>query len=741
MFLFIINWFKKQKHSMSSEKINLTDAEKTLSTYRSLSMFLSKFGMLCICAIASFLFLVFLPSELLVAQESSAIPAGSKWGLLSDVSAGGISIKVSGGTVSKNNDVIVANNVYSLYSGFLLPVNYSVRQSVIEKASLFFTGKALTSFSTYDKYFTQWLFPVSKWQDFKPVDVPWQSALSQSNLLDTFSLTCLSSTKLIDSFCRKNVDNFLAAFPYYDLKNSYDELQTIFQSIDDEYGAKKCDALLKYSSRSLDYSSQVQKIFSSCPGMYLQKFLVQKEFSELVTELTNKTYLSKIYVNKEISQLKLLSFFSNIYYSFASNNADYQAILTYLTFSEQYIQSFKDDFFFIDLIYFYNNRYIASAIAWTNADRIELKDSIKLIKERLQVLNKWWSLLDPKFSLESIASRELIAYFADQNVHASASTPTVSVEQQFKSFLAQYPSFDVVQSNMISQKEINIKWKITISAQDQKSKVYTILLKFAPDGLNVDRIINVRVEWEDALSQTLASIVKQKPLTFNQLIELIKSNAPLSNSTTIQWCDFIKNQLSSISRDSFINSCDDRVIVIAKAWIIYEFTLQTGNLKSVMVSDKSIQSQVPQIDGVISGTALIKYIAGVLSLTKVIAESNVSLSTQQQISSVFRQFLWVELSDLESIGSSQKLFKVGFVLGKYNFVWIIDLQKNYQLKGLSFVDDLWESRTITIPVKGFTLELITQQLPVVNSFKLDPIKYIEAIDPAAVTTYKEKIAK
>lgn len=662
-----------------------------------------------------------------------------------------IKIHILQGTIKNTWDFIFSTNNLIEYKDFVMPNN-----------SLIYNDLPIKDKSQFNS-----------WYDIKDIENFMQNivftnseTLEQKNriiitlplketIFDTFYLNCTNDTKLINSICNNYIQNFLNTFYIYDIPKDYDWLKQVFENIKTtKYKKPFCDKLKIYILYSNDTNKILEDMFISCWTEYIDKYQTLNMFFEIKDQL-EKWYINEtLYQNNMLNNYKLISYQQIIYNDLLKQKINSIRFDTYITYLQSILKKpEKIDAFYIDTIYRFNNYYIKNVlnnIKYKTSDN--KKDEIDNILKNIEKLNNWDELLWYQWLKDQITNKDIILtknnsyeiiwdYNEENNI--------LDFVENIKNF-----SFIKIIKTKISWDKVKVWWYFSIENWEQNETLYSsIILNKKENKLIIEKI---NVDDYEELNKALDNIIKIKEYTIPEIYEYIKQNIYIFESKdNITTCELIQNNINSISEwdDSIKNlnlmECNSQKISILKEQeneesttkIYYKITLDNFNITNIMISDKNIETDINNmLKNINTNNVTINNIIWQIitytpeQKTYIQQWSNNIIITIEDL----KQFLGIVPNDVAEL-KNEILLDIS--IQWTDFVWKYNT-KTKELWPIYFkVSSEIEIEKTNLEIKWFNLILREENINTINSFTINPIKFIQNIDPKTLNYYESIISQ
>jgi hypothetical protein len=311
-------------------------------------------------------------------------------------------------------------------------------------------------------------------------------------------------------------------------------------------------------------------------------------------------------------------------------------------------------------------------------------------------------------------------------------------------------SFLRIINEKVSENKIKISWYLSIKLDDSNIPLYLWFIIKNIDNKPIIESININ-EYDD-LNNTISNIIKQKDYTITEIYQYIQNNINifLSNNN-ISTCDIILDKMEKIKDDNKeINNIDimecnwNKINILKeeeKIKTYYKIIMENFNIKDISISDKNIENEIKQyLNNINTNHITIPNI-----IWEIISHKKKFISTTQEWSNNIiitiedlERYLWIMPKD---IAEYNKIILIDFSINSINFIWDYDV-KSKKLWQLYFKYNIENDKDINNTLKkedlfinNFEIYLKEDNQNQINEFLVDPINYINNIDPTVVANY------
>ena len=627
------------------------------------------------------------------------------------------------------------------FSGLILP-----RTVLIDQAKWNTYAEPILN-STYDKNLINSYFLdifVTPLQKTTLNSKPYAGLPVQWGIKQFFGLSCLDTISAGSFVCQHYVNQFLKSFYVYDLawvggNNALSDTFTVnTQPIPDEFFSiyeklkynsnnqkRFCSGILQYLQYGGKNDNRFWEIFSDCGSEEYATYTELRDF------LTIKESLALGYVDAKVSSSKLL----NEYKLFVMQQLLYKALLasedansllqSYLSFlsdlllreanrSSQLINQFARDFSY-----------------WYNVSIVDpyLKDEkSKIDKETRNTLTtRLFSIHNGNKTLNFIG----LAKQTTLNIDTTSTLWTLekshhqNLEELFRANLP--GQFRL--TSLVNHEETE---SLVVKGLDRDTDVkLEAVIKFDGVKLYVEK---VSISGNKALESFVNALLERDHYVFVKMLQLISDNLAIADQSSTLKLDLCAELKQKYPTGLLL--CSDTKIQIEKgqteqaSGTIYTFLLQKGSLIWVEISDKILETKVLQNLDIwkITKDTLAPMIPVIINYEPKDEISGFGMKEQLLVNDKFMKHFSKAPKKVEVSWGSVRIY---FEVEGINFIGGYDVVTN-RLAPISL--DFWAARKPII-IQKMELNLDDQHRDELNAFLLNPINYVQKINPNLVKKY------
>ena len=627
------------------------------------------------------------------------------------------------------------------FSGLILP-----RIVLIDQAKWNTYAEPILN-STYDKNLINSYFLdifVTPLQKTTLNSKPYAGLPVQWDIKQFFGLSCLDTISAGSFVCQHYVNQFLKSFYVYDLawvggNNAMndtftvntqpipDEFFTIYEKLKYNSNNQKrfCSGILQYLQYGGKNDNRFWEIFSDCGSEEYATYTELRDF------LTIKESLALGYVDAKVSSSKLL----NEYKLFVMQQLLYKALLasedansllqSYLSFlsdlllreanrSSQLINQFARDFSY-----------------WYNVSIVDpyLKDEkSKIDKETRNTLTtRLFSIHNGNKTLNftGLAKQTTLTIDTTNTLWTPEKSDSQNLEELFR---ANLPS-QFRLTSLTNQEETQ---SLVVKGLDRDTDVrLEAVIKFDGVKLYVEK---VSISANKALESFVNALLERDHYVFVKMLQLISDNLAIADQSSTLKLDLCAELKQKYPTGLLL--CSDTKIQIEKgqteqtSGTIYTFLLQKGSLIWVEISDKILETKVLQNLDIwkITKDTLAPMIPVIVNYEPKDEISGFGMKEQLLVNDKFMKYFSKAPKKVEVSWGSVRIY---FEVEGINFIGGYDVVTN-RLAPISL--DFWAARKPII-IQKMELNLDDQHRDDLNAFLLNPINYVQKINPNLVKKY------
>lgn len=627
------------------------------------------------------------------------------------------------------------------FSGLILP-----RTVLIDQAKWNTYAEPILN-STYDKNLINSYFLdifVTPLQKTTLNTKPYAGLPVQWGIKQFFGLSCLDTISAGSFVCQHYVNQFLKSFYVYDLawvggNNAMsdtftvntqpipDEFFTIYEKLKYNSNNQKrfCSGILQYLQYGGKNDNRFWEIFSDCGSEEYATYTELRDF------LTIKESLALGYVDAKVSSSKLL----NEYKLFVMQQLLYKALLASED-ANSLLQSYLS--FLSDLLLKESNRnwelinqFTRDFTYWYNVSIVDpyLKDEkSKIDKETRNTLTtRLFSIHNGNKTLNftGLAKQTTLTIDTTSTLWTPEKSNSQNLEELFR---ANLPS-QFRLTSLTNQEETQ---SLIVKGLDRDTDVrLEAVIKFDGVKLYVEK---VSISGNKALESFVNALLERDHYVFVKMLQLISDNlaiADQSSSLKLDLCAELKQKYPT-----GLLLCSDSKIQIEKgqteqaSGTIYTFLLQKGSLIWVEISDKILETKVLQNLDIwkITKDTLAPMIPVIVNYEPKDEISGFGMKEQLLVNDKFMKYFSKAPKKVEVSWGSVRIY---FEVEGINFIGGYDVITN-RLAPISL--DFWSARKPII-IQKMELNLDDQHRDDLNAFLLNPINYVQKINPNLVKKY------
>ena len=601
--------------------------------------------------------------------------------------------------------------------------------------------------STYDKNLINSYFLdifVTPLQKTTLNSKPYAGLPVQWDIKQFFGLSCLDTISAGSFVCQHYVNQFLKSFYVYDLAWAWgsgamsdtftvntqpipDEFFSIYEKLKYNSNNQKrfCSGILQYLQYGGNNDNRFWEIFSDCGSEEYATYTELRDF------LTIKESLALGYVDAKVSSSKLL----NEYKLFVMQQLLYKALLASED-ANSLLQSYLS--FLSDLLLKESNRnwelinqFTRDFTYWYNVSIVDpyLKDEkSKIDKETRNTLTtRLFSIHNGNKTLNftGLAKQTTLTIDTTSTLWTPEKSNSQNLEELFR---ANLPS-QFRLTSLTNQEETQ---SLVVKGLDRDTDVrLEAVIKFDGVKLYVEK---VSISANKALESFVNALLERDHYVFVKMLQLISDNLAIADQNSTLKLDLCAELKQKYPTGLLL--CSDSKIQIEKgqteqaSGTIYTFLLQKGSLIWVEISDKILETKVLQNLDIwkITKDTLAPMIPVIVNYEPKDEISGFGMKEQLLVNDKFIKYFSKAPKKVEVSWGSVRIY---FEVEGINFIGGYDVVTN-RLAPISL--DFWAARKPII-IQKMELNLDDQHRDDLNAFLLNPINYVQKINPNLVKKY------
>ena len=627
------------------------------------------------------------------------------------------------------------------FSGLILP-----RTVLIDQAKWNTYAEPILN-STYDKNLINSYFLdifVTPLQKTTLNTKPYAGLPVQWDIKQFFGLSCLDTISAGSFVCQHYVNQFLKSFYVYDLAWAWgsgamsdtftvntqpipDEFFSIYEKLKYNSNDQKrfCSGILQYLQYGGKNDNRFWEIFSDCGSEEYATYTELRDF------LTIKESLALGYVDAKVSSSKLL----NEYKLFVMQQLLYKALLASED-ANSLLQSYLS--FLSDLLLKESNRnwelinqFTRDFTYWYNVSIVDpyLKDEkSKIDKETRNTLTtRLFSIHNGNKTLNftGLAKQTTLTIDTTSTLWTPEKSNSQNLEELFR---ANLPS-QFRLTSLVNHEETE---SLVVKGLDRDTDVkLEAVIKFDGVKLYVEK---VSISGNKALESFVNALLERDHYVFVKMLQLISDNLAIADQSSTLKLDLCAELKQKYPTGLLL--CSDSKIQIEKgqteqaSGTIYTFLLQKGSLIWVEISDKILETKVLQNLDIwkITKDTLAPMIPVIVNYEPKDEISGFGMKEQLLVNDKFMKYFSKAPKKVEVSWGSVRIY---FEVEGINFIGEYDVITN-RLAPISL--DFWAARKPII-IQKMELNLDDQHRDELNAFLLNPINYVQKINPNLVKKY------
>ena len=627
------------------------------------------------------------------------------------------------------------------FSGLILP-----RTVLINQAKWNAYAEPILN-STYDKNLINSYFLdifVTPLQKTTLNTKPYAGLPVQWGIKQFFGLSCLDTISAGSFVCQHYVNQFLKSFYVYDLawvggNNATSDTFTVnTQPIPDEFFSiyeklkynsnnqkRFCSGILQYLQYGGKNDNRFWEIFSDCGSEEYATYTELRDFLTIKESLALGYVDAKVSSSKMLNEYKLFVMQQLLYKAFLASEDANSLLQSYLSFLSDLL--LKESNRNWELI----NQFTRDFTYWYNVSIIDpyLKDEkSKIDKETRNTLTtRLFSIHNGNKTLNFTG----LAKQTTLNIDTTSTlwTPEKSDSQNLEElFRANLPS-QFRLTSLTNQEETE---SLIVKGLDRDTDVrLEAVIKFDGVKLYVEK---VSISGNKALESFVNALLERDHYVFVKMLQLISDNLAIADQNSTLKLDLCAELKQKYPTGLLL--CSDTKIQIEKgqteqaSGTIYTFLLQKGSLIWVEISDKILETKVLQNLDIwkITKDTLAPMIPVIVNYEPKDEISGFGMKEQLLVNDKFMKYFSKAPKKVEVSWGSVRIY---FEVEGINFIGGYDVITN-RLAPISL--DFWAARKPII-IQKMELNLDDQHRDDLNAFLLNPINYVQKINPNLVKKY------
>lgn len=628
-----------------------------------------------------------------------------------------VRVIIKQGPLTLDAETLTTTNNLITYKGFVLP-----KTAILPLNSRFqdisYFANSWYDVNYLDLYMSWFVFTSYKSQD---VVTDKQMIPLPTTLSKYLELSCLTSPRVTDIFCKPVFDEAIKVLPLYDLSSDYLGLTKISQAIKwTSYYPSFCDAIKKYIFFSNDSEREIRDIMLSCGKDYEESVWDFVSFRSIQEQLQRETISSTVTPSALLNSYKLLSVLHEIYYEIVVGNVlnatrinGYNNYVEALLKTPNLIQPF-----YFDVIARYNNNFLmpqlANAIVATRWDKV---NDYKKLLDHLKKLNQWDTIAGYQWLWLKVVNPTLV------NLWATGFEYTGSIIELDKLFTQSYDFADFVvrDTRQLDNSTLSVSGLLRFTTPTTLTNNTSMTVnfiyqnqRFFVQSIQLPASVSVQTEVNKQLA------IKSVPMSEVYTMILYYSK---DQSTTVQ------NICSYYSSDKTMTKCTDKQIDFTINKINYSFVYKKDGITSYTISDKVLETSAKALYGTTISLTKNPIDAITLIVSYRIGDGT---TNQPPIQTWWQQEISIQ-KNFELIGATinkitqnKWYYVVNFKLKNYEYTAVYDV-KTSTIKGLWIIVN-----KITHVIRNFTFSFDTAKVDELSLFENDPITFLLQKDPLTV---------
>ena len=603
------------------------------------------------------------------------------------------------------DNLISSNNIIS-YSWFVIPSNKEISNSLINNAEL------IANNSYWKNEIEEVIRENLSWNSwFSSIEAANLRWIRWNDIINHFWLSCIESIKISSYLCNKNINNFIENFYLYNIRADLEWFKNIYRNSNITQKELICEWILKHQQRNQINDDYIIEIWNLCSDTIQKNIIKSSEFISFVKE-ERSNLTSRVYHNNDINNYKILSFQSKIF----RDRTDIRLISSYLTFVEELLGRRELNQNYIDIVYYYNNRYLNNFISSIRSSnqRQERDQSLDRISWILNNINNW-NRISWYVWISNTANKDLVSYFEwSQHWSAWNNRPVT--------FLAIYENY-ISRTNNYSELNRNINNSLR---KVQSSGILNVWEK----NVNIEFILknewsqfyieSLKLNSNKEIEEDLNRYIKNDNITINNLINYMERANILNNfnpwQVVVNICDELKIEFNRLEI-----TCSQSQITIIDWWDKNILNLNWQVLVWFQSSNKEIEIKWNDLinNNNIFWINIIDFYYDINSSNNNIANEDDNEEEWfdiNEVNYINRLISWMFGSDVKIISNkSNRLYNIEFNIKWLNINWDLNIWNNNKLNNIIITN------RNDAQLSWFEINLVSNNQTLINQIKNDPI--------------------
>ena len=627
------------------------------------------------------------------------------------------------------------------FSGLILP-----RTVLIDQAKWNTYAEPILN-STYDKNLINSYFLdifVTPLQKTTLNSKPYAGLPVQWGIKQFFGLSCLDTISAGSFVCQHYVNQFLKSFYVYDLAWAWgsgamsdtftvntqpipDEFFTIYEKLKYNSNNQKrfCRGILQYLQYGGKNDNRFWEIFSDCGSEEYATYTELRDFLTIKESLALGYVDAKVFSSKLLNEYKLFVMQQLLYKALLASEDANSLLQSYLSFLSDLL--LKESNRNWELI----NQFTRDFTYWYNVSIVDpyLKDEkSKIDKETRNTLTtRLFSIHNGNKTLNftGLAKQTTLTIDTTSTLWTPEKSNSQNLEELFRVNL---PS-QFRLTSLTNQEETQ---SLIVKGLDRDTDVkLEAMIKFDGVKLYVEK---VSISGNKALESFVNALLERDHYVFVKMLQLISDNLAIADQSSTLKLDLCAELKQKYPTGLLL--CSDSKIQIEKgqteqaSGTIYTFLLQKGSLIWVEISDKILETKVLQNLDIwkITKDTLAPMIPVIVNYEPKDEISGFGMKEQLLVNDKFMKYFSKAPKKVEVSWGSVRIY---FEVEGINFIGGYDVVTN-RLAPISL--DFWAARKPII-IQKMELNLDDQHRDDLNAFLLNPINYVQKINPNLVKKY------
>ena len=654
-----------------------------------------------------------------------------------------IEIFIKEWSITFTGSIVQSANNFATYKGFVLPKNISVSRNLPIK------GIEELSVPNYDPrelwlFMKNFIFTTNE----EIVDTKRTNkslSVGNNSIVDYFNLSCTQSYKLIQTVCQDFFLSFIDVLYVYDLKNDYEWLRAVFESIKTDIKRRNafCAELETYILYANNASRELESIFQQCGGQELNTFDMLKWYFIIQDQLLSEWIDDDTYNHRQLNAYKLLSTQQAIYNELSNKRFNQLRLSSYLKFVESLLKKQMLDPLYYDVIYVFNNDYLRRTLSQTQFHQNPQQSlTIKKVLEKLREVNEGSRVFGYEWLSTQLLNRSLTQiYGSNESILTFEDAVYETLLDRFNAEV-QIERFRVNSQRMQWTDKLAVAWTFLIEESlaakfDVDEKINAAVVFTLKNEQFVVSAINV--EKYTKLTDIVQDFIRVQDLSISRVYDIIIENLNIfvSDDATLTVCDRINDLFVSTS----IIWCNESRIIIAgkHPWkqeaIQYLFVLNGGRINRIVVDDPVLADLITDTYDLWS-TDIITLASLIFTIVKTpLEQPDQVLETIDPEVQTNIVYITTQVNKFLQVKPREIIEKDGVYIVDFTLKWV-DYLSIFNLNANALQTIIFKDNT-QLQIKDFVMPMDESAIIELEVFLEEPLEYLRNINSLIVRLYEK----